>query len=79
MPKLNGYDAARQIREEVWGRDILMIALTGWGQVSDIAKSKDAGFDHHLVKPVEPYTLKKVLANLTPMLAAVESGGWDNK
>jgi len=53
MPILNGYDACRRIREQPWGRDIVIGALTGWGQEEDTKKSGDAGFDHHLVKPVD--------------------------
>jgi CheY-like chemotaxis protein len=61
MPKLNGYDATRRIRERPWGRDIAIIALTGWGQEVDRAKSKEAGCDGHLVKPVSPQDLEKLL------------------
>lgn len=61
MPKLNGYDAARQIRQQSWGEEVVLIALTGWGQEEDKRRSKEAGFDHHLVKPVELATLKQVL------------------
>ncbi len=64
MPRLNGYDAARRIREQPWGRDLVLVALTGWGQDSDRARSRAAGFDHHLVKPVEPATLETLLASL---------------
>lgn len=53
MPILNGYDACRRIREQPWSRDIVIVALTGWGQEEDTKKSGDAGFDHHLVKPVD--------------------------
>src|SRR3954462_2433395 len=49
MPKLNGYDAARRIRQEPWGRDVLMVATTGWGKEDDRRRSKEAGFDMHLV------------------------------
>jgi CheY-like chemotaxis protein len=63
MPRLNGYDAARRIRSEPWGKSILMVAITGWGQDEDMRQSHEAGFDHHLVKPVEPATLEKLLAN----------------
>ncbi|HEY5929932.1 MAG TPA: CHASE3 domain-containing protein, partial [Burkholderiales bacterium] len=57
MPRLNGYDAARRIREQAWGKDIMLVALTGWGQEEDRRKSRDAGFDEHLVKPVDHDTL----------------------
>ena len=49
MPRLNGYDATRRIRKQPWGRDIAIIALTGWGQDVDRARSKKAGCDGHLV------------------------------
>ncbi|HEX9895063.1 MAG TPA: ATP-binding protein, partial [Gemmatimonadales bacterium] len=62
MPKLNGYDAARRMRSHSWGGDILLIALTGWGQQSDKLRSAEAGFDHHLVKPVDPAELERLLA-----------------
>ena len=64
MPKLNGYDACRRIREQPWADGIVIIALTGWGQEEDRQKSKDAGFDVHLVKPVDHATLMELLANL---------------
>ena len=64
MPKLNGYDAARRIRQEPWGKNLVLIALTGWGQQEDLEKSRQAGFDGHLVKPVAPTTLMELLATL---------------
>jgi PAS domain S-box-containing protein len=64
MPKLNGYDACRRIREQSWGRDIFIVALTGWGQVEDKLRSQEAGFNFHLVKPVEPEALQKVFARV---------------
>ena len=64
MPKLNGYEAARRIRAEPWGRGMVLVAVTGWGQDDDRRKSADAGFDHHLVKPVEAAALTKLLAGL---------------
>ncbi len=63
LPKLNGYDACRTIREQPWGRDIQLVALTGWGQEDDRCKSRDAGFDAHLVKPLDHAELLKLLAN----------------
>jgi signal transduction histidine kinase len=62
MPMLNGYDAARRIREQPWGRDVLLIALTGWGQDEDRRLSLEAGFDVHLTKPVDHRALTKLLA-----------------
>jgi len=62
MPKANGYDVARQIRSAPDGRDVLLIAITGWAQDSDRSQSRDAGFDHHLTKPIEPDTLIGLLS-----------------
>jgi len=64
MPRLNGYEATRRIREQPWGSDMTIVALTGWGQTMDRAKSKDHGCDGHLVKPVELADLEKLLAEL---------------
>lgn len=64
MPKLNGYDTARRMRAEAWGRKMVLIALTGWGQEEDKRRSQDAGFDFHLVKPVAPADLKALLHSL---------------
>jgi CheY-like chemotaxis protein len=63
LPKLNGYEAGRRIREQL-GKDVMLIALTGWGQEEDRRRSKDAGFDHHMTKPVEFDALQKLLADL---------------
>jgi PAS domain S-box-containing protein len=62
LPKLNGYETATRIRQQPWGKDMLLVALTGWGQDEDRQKSKDAGFDVHLVKPVDHTVLTKLLA-----------------
>ncbi len=64
MPRLNGYDATRRIREQPWGRDMAIVALTGWGQEVDRANSKEAGCDGHLVKPIRMPDLEKLLAEL---------------
>jgi DNA-binding response OmpR family regulator len=64
MPKLNGYDACRRIREQAWGQGIFIVALTGWDQEEDKTRSREAGFDHHLVKPVERETLENLFAGL---------------
>ncbi len=63
LPKLNGFDACRRIRENTWAKDILIIALTGWGQEEDRRKSTEAGFDVHLVKPVDIAGLLEIVAN----------------
>jgi PAS domain S-box-containing protein len=64
MPKLDGYEATQRIREQPWGRDTTVIALTGWGQDADRVKSKQAGCDGHLVKPINWPDLQKILAEL---------------
>ena len=64
MPRLNGYDACRRIREQPWGKGIRIVAVTGWGQDEDKRHSQEAGFDRHLVKPVRPVVLEKLLAEL---------------
>ncbi len=64
MPKLNGYEACRRIREQSWGAKTIIIALTGWGQDEDKRRSQEAGFDHHLVKPVDVSALEKLIAGL---------------
>ncbi|MBA3314914.1 MAG: response regulator [Planctomycetaceae bacterium] len=66
LPKLNGYEAARQIREEPWGKKMVLVALTGWGQDEDRQKSRDAGFNGHMVKPVDHAALTKLLTELLP-------------
>ena len=62
MPKLDSYEAARSIRRQPWGQDITLIALTGWGQAEDKRRSREAGFDAHLVKPVDFDALEKLVA-----------------
>jgi CheY-like chemotaxis protein len=61
MPKMNGYEAVRRIRAKPWGGPIIIVALTGWGQEADKARSHEAGFNAHLVKPVSLPDLEKVL------------------
>ena len=61
LPVMNGYEVARTIRRHPWGTDIVIVALTGWGQAEDRKRSKEVGIDHHLVKPVEPQALLDLL------------------
>lgn len=61
MPEMDGYEAARQIRRDPAGRDLTLIALTGWSQEEDRRKTREAGFDHHLIKPVDVAQLIGVL------------------
>jgi len=70
LPRLNGYESARRIRQQEGGADRVLIALTGWGQEEDRLRSQEAGFDHHVTKPVEFSTLKKLLAETNPGHAA---------
>jgi PAS domain S-box-containing protein len=65
MPRLNGYEACRRIREQPWGRTVVIVAQTGWGQEDDKRKSQEAGFNFHLVKPVDPAALEKLLVGLS--------------
>jgi CheY-like chemotaxis protein len=64
MPRMSGHEVCRRLREEPWGRDIKVIALTGWGQEQDRRKSAEAGFDGHLVKPVDPATLSELVSSV---------------
>ncbi len=61
LPKLNGYDACRRIREQSWAKGIIIVAATGWGQEEDRRRSHEAGFDHHLVKPVDAAEVVRLL------------------
>jgi CheY-like chemotaxis protein/nitrogen-specific signal transduction histidine kinase len=63
LPKLNGYEACRRIREQPWSHGMVIVALTGWGQEEDRRRSQEAGFNHHLVKPVEISALRTFLQN----------------
>ena len=69
MPKLNGYEACRKIRSHAHGAAMTVVAVTGWSQPDDRRASQAAGFDHHLVKPVDP----AVLADL--LVAVAANGG----
>lgn len=65
MPDPDGCEAARRIRREPWGEGITLIALTGWSQKEDLRRTREAGFDHHLVKPPEPEELRDLLARVS--------------
>lgn len=62
LPKLNGYEVCRRLRREPWGQRAVLIAVTGWGQEEDRRRSQEAGFDQHVVKPLDPDALMKLLA-----------------
>jgi PAS domain S-box-containing protein len=64
LPEMNGHDVARHIRAEPWGKAMILIAVSGWGQDEDKRQSAEAGFDRHLVKPVDPQVLIKLLSEL---------------
>ncbi len=64
LPKLDGHEAARRIRQHPWGKDVVLVALTGWGQDDDRRRSKEAGFDEHMVKPVDYDVLMRLLASV---------------
>ena len=70
MPLLDGYEVARRIRAQAWGKRITLVALTGWGQDSDRRRSQEAGFDSHLVKPLDLEKLTQLLARLPASAAA---------
>ena len=61
LPGMDGFEVCRRIRATDWGRDALLVAVTGWGEESTGRRARDAGFDAHLVKPVEPQALQDVL------------------
>jgi len=62
LPKRSGHEVAKWIRAQPGGADLLLIALSGWGQKEDVRKSREAGFDMHLVKPVELDTLSEIIS-----------------
>ena len=70
MPRMNGYEACRRIREQAWAREIPITALTGWGQDDDRRRADEAGFTHHLTKPVD-------IARLRRLIDALPSGAVD--
>lgn len=61
MPEMDGLEAARQIRAQAGGREVILVALTGWGQEEDKRRTREAGFDHHFVKPADPAALVQLL------------------
>jgi CheY-like chemotaxis protein len=74
MPRLDGYGACRRIRAEPWGKETVIVALTGWAQEEDRRKTREAGFDAHLVKPVGGVRLQELLAELQPEPVALDPG-----
>ena len=66
MPRLSGYQVAKRVRAHPWGRDLVLIAATGWGQEEDRRRSMESGFDAHLVKPVDLEALMRLVGELAP-------------
>jgi PAS domain S-box-containing protein len=66
MPHMDGYQLAKWIRRQSWGGHTTLIALTGWGQAEDQKRTKEAGFDYHLVKPAEPAEIERILQSAGP-------------
>jgi PAS domain S-box-containing protein len=74
LPRMNGYEVCRRLRQEPWGREITIVALTGWGQEEDRNRSKEAGFDVHMVKPVDFDALLQLLAS-APSISDAQARG----
>ena len=64
MPNMNGYEAGRRLRAQPWGTSVVLIALTGWGRPEDVDAALGAGFDGHLLKPVEADALIRLITEL---------------
>ncbi|MFL6578474.1 MAG: PAS domain-containing protein [Povalibacter sp.] len=75
MPDMNGYEVAQRIRETPWGREALLLAVTGWGQSEDKERSRRAGFDEHLTKPVD---LERLENKLEAFVARLTRAGWNS-
>ena len=73
MPGIDGYEVGRRIREQAWGKQVVLIAITGWGQEEDRRRSIEAGFDCHLTKPVDLAILFDLLCQLSPTVVGAES------
>jgi CheY-like chemotaxis protein len=65
MPRMNGYEAARKIRQQSWGQETVLVALTGWGQEEDRRQAAEAGFNRHFTKPVDPLEIEKLVVGLS--------------
>lgn len=70
LPKMNGYELASELRQKPWAKDVVLVALTGWGQQEHRRRSADSGFNHHLTKPVELDVLQQILAEADRCTAA---------
>jgi len=74
MPGMDGYETARCLRRQPGREGVLLVAVTGWGQDEDRRRSAQAGFDHHLVKPVEPKALAELFGRFNPAKATRAAG-----
>jgi CheY-like chemotaxis protein len=61
MPRMTGHELARRIRQEPWGQNMLLVALSGWGESKDKKLARDAGFDYHITKPADVQALSELL------------------
>ena len=71
LPGRSGYEVAKMVRQLEWGKEVLLVALTGWGQERDRRLARESGFDHHLIKPVEHAALARLLQSATPHRSAI--------
>jgi two-component system CheB/CheR fusion protein len=74
MPDMSGYEAARLVRQEAWGRRALLVAVTGWGQADDKEKARVAGFDGHFTKPVDPEQILRLVESFLNERVASTNG-----
>lgn len=73
LPRVDGYEVTRRLRAESWAVRTTIVAISGWGQDADLQRSRQAGCDHHLVKPAEPQALKTLLDDLSRSLSPDQS------
>ena len=69
LPGMNGYDTARRLREHLFNKPPLIVAVTGYGQESDCRRGEESGIDMHLVKPIDPPVLSKILSRFAKVVA----------
>jgi CheY-like chemotaxis protein len=74
MPHMDGYEAARHIRATEWGKQIILVALTGWGRQADVDAALSAGFDGHLLKPVDADELVSLIGQLREQRRSLAPG-----
>jgi CheY-like chemotaxis protein len=75
LPRLNGFEACEHLRRREWCKGVVIVAVTGWGQEQFRRRSEEAGFDHHMVKPVDPIELMKLLEQASPRVDGAELPG----